>query len=146
MMYYSTKNYPPSIGLSCCFRQWKAESHCRLLHGYSLGFRFKFAARYLDANGWVVDFGGLKKLKDELVLRFDHKLIVASDDPDLTLLNALQSSGVANVYVVPCVGAEAFAAQMFGFASKLINNERVHVVSCECYEHDANSAICEEDK
>ena len=117
-----------------------------MLHGYALGFRFKFAAKYLDANGWVVDFGGLKKLKDELMLRFDHKLLVTRDDPYFEELMALDIVGAADVTTVDRVGAEAFAAQMFGFASNLLNDDRVTVISCECYEHDANSAICEVDK
>lgn len=144
-MYYSTKNYPPSLGLSTCFRQWAAESHCRWLHGYALGFRFKFAARYLDANGWVVDFGGLKALKDELVERYDHRLLVASDDPYRNHFEQLGENGLASVRIVSRVGAEAFAAEMYGFACKLINDDRVQVISCECYEHEANSAICEVD-
>jgi 6-pyruvoyltetrahydropterin/6-carboxytetrahydropterin synthase len=142
-MYYSTKNYPPSLGLSACFRQHGADSHCHLLHGYSLGFRFKFAATTLDRNGWVVDFGGLKKLKEELVLRFDHRLLVAYDDPYREQLLDLHGFGIANVAVVERTGCEAFAAQMFHFASSLVNDGRVECVSCECYEHDANSALYE---
>jgi len=32
----STKTYKATKGFSCCFRQFKATSHCRFLHGYSL--------------------------------------------------------------------------------------------------------------
>ena len=42
-MYQSTKTYGNDVGLSCTFRQWKADSHCNKLHGYSLGFRFSGA-------------------------------------------------------------------------------------------------------
>ena len=45
MMYQSTKTYGNDVGLSCTFRQWKADSHCNKLHGYSLGFRFVFEAQ-----------------------------------------------------------------------------------------------------
>ena len=48
MTYRVTKTYGNERGLSCAFRQWKAESHCRLIHGYSLGFRFVFEAETLD--------------------------------------------------------------------------------------------------
>ncbi|SVB70610.1 uncharacterized protein METZ01_LOCUS223464, partial [marine metagenome] len=27
-MYQSTKTYGNEVGLSCCFRQWRADSHC----------------------------------------------------------------------------------------------------------------------
>jgi 6-pyruvoyltetrahydropterin/6-carboxytetrahydropterin synthase len=143
-MYYSTKNYPPSLGLSAVFRQWRADSHCRRLHGYALGFRFRFAATSLDENGWVVDFGGLKKLKEVLVDQFDHRVLVARDDPQMELLLQLSEFDVASINVVERTGCEAFASWMFGVASAIVNDGRVRVISCECYEHEANSAIYEE--
>jgi 6-pyruvoyltetrahydropterin/6-carboxytetrahydropterin synthase len=143
-MYYSTKNYPPSSGFSCVFRQWQADSHCKFLHGYALGFRFKFAAKHLDKNGWVMDFGGLKALKEALVERFDHRLVIAEDDPFLMDLKALHHMKAADVFVMHKVGCEAFARHMFGVASELLDTDRVRVVSCECYEHEGNSAIYEE--
>ena len=45
---------------SCAFRQPKAESHCRFIHGYRLTAKFWFGANQLDKNNWVVDFGSLK--------------------------------------------------------------------------------------
>jgi 6-pyruvoyltetrahydropterin/6-carboxytetrahydropterin synthase len=55
-----TKSYPHELGLSCVFRQHRAESHCKLLHGYALAFTFVFGCTGTDENGWVFDFGGLK--------------------------------------------------------------------------------------
>ena len=62
----STKTYKSSKGFSCCFRQWKADSHCKYLHGYSLEISIQFEALNLDKRNWVVDFGGLKELEKEL--------------------------------------------------------------------------------
>ena len=61
--YESTKTYGNERGLSCCFRQWQADSHCSYLHGYSLGFRFTFETNELDKRNWVYDFGGCKWIK-----------------------------------------------------------------------------------
>ncbi|WP_225145649.1 MULTISPECIES: 6-carboxytetrahydropterin synthase [unclassified Bradyrhizobium] len=83
MTYLSTKTYGHETGLSATFRQWRALSHCRLLHGYSLSFRFEFEADTLDDKNWVVDFGGLKELKAILEHTFDHKTVVAADNPEL---------------------------------------------------------------
>ncbi len=140
----STKTYFPENGLSVCFRQWKAESHCHLLHGYALGFRFTFQATHLDARNWVVDFGGLKELKNKLEQFFDHKLVVAADDPQVEDFRRLAAFDMASVIVLATVGCEAFAKVGFDLASAIVNNERVRVVSCECFEHGANSAIYEE--
>ncbi len=62
-------------GLACVFRQPNADhSHCHLLHGYSLAFKFTFGCKELDNKNWAVDFGGLKPLKAWLEDQLDHKL------------------------------------------------------------------------
>src|SRR5688500_18070061 len=106
MAYRSSKVFGP---FSACFRQPGADSHCRLLHGYGLTFKLTFEADYLDDNNWVIDFGGLKEVKLILENTFDHKLIVANDDPQVKLMLELGSKGVADVTGLPAVGCEAFA-------------------------------------
>ena len=88
-MYQSIKTYGNERGLSCCFRQHRAHSHCNLLHGYSLGFRFTFEAATLDERNWVYDFGDCKWIKSFLDDTFDHTLVIASDDPELELFKEL---------------------------------------------------------
>ena len=81
MTYRVIKTYGNERGLSCAFRQWRADSHCRLIHGYSLGFRFTFEAKTLDDKNWVYDFGDMGFVKEFLEDNFDHILMVANDDP-----------------------------------------------------------------
>lgn len=154
----STKTYGAERGLSCTFRQWRADSHCRFLHGYALGFKFTFAANRLDERGWVVDFGGLKGLYDILERTFDHKLLVAADDPCRDLLAQLHEGRrdgegrmshigpCADVVIVPATGAEAFARMVFEAAEQWLKDAgfspRCWLHSVECREHGANSAIC----
>jgi 6-pyruvoyltetrahydropterin/6-carboxytetrahydropterin synthase len=145
MTFLSTKTYGPELGLSAVFRQWKANSHCNQLHGYSLGFRFTFEAKELDDRNWVMDFGGLKGLKAKLQQTFDHKLVVANDDPQFQVLLDLQEAGVADVMVVEAVGCEKFAELAALYAQTELEllglDKRVKVVEVECSEHGANSAI-----
>lgn len=147
MTHYSTKTYGHERGLSCVFRQPNAtHSHCSLLHGYSLGFRFKFACSELDDKNWVVDFGGLKKLKNWLEEMFDHTLVVDPYDPKLYELLQLQEKGLAKVVTLPGVGCEKFAEHAFDYADSLVKDltdGRCWCVSCECSEHGANSGIYE---
>ena len=147
MSYRSTKSYGHELGMSAAFRQWRADSHCNLIHGYALAFTFVFEASELDHRNWVVDFGGLGKLKDELKATFDHKLVVAQDDPQIETLLALRDKGLADVLVMNRVGCEAFAELACGYADAILREmgqwPRVHVVSCEVREHGANSAIFE---
>lgn len=99
----------------------------------------------LNSCNWVVDFGSLKSLKQRLEETFDHKLIVAEDDPEKDLLCSLAGMGVADVVVMEMVGCEAFARYAFKLAEGwLADNDlasRVIVRSVEVKEHGANSAI-----
>lgn len=145
MPYQSTKTYGHNIGLSACFRQPHANhSHCRFLHGYSLAFRFTFQAAELDERNWVVDFGGLKPLKKWLEDNFDHKVVLDSKDWALDNFRALEDAGLAELNILDGVGVEKFAEHAFNKAQEIVHemsNGRCWVVSCECAEHGANSAI-----
>ena len=144
-MYRSTKTYGNEVGLSCCFRQWRADSHCNKLHGYSLGFRFTFEAAQLDERNWVYDFGDCNWIKEYLQRKFDHKLVVARDDPineDEFLHTTL--SNIADIRYMDNVGSEKFAESVFNHVAPKIEKEtkgRVSLFSVECFEHGANSAI-----
>lgn len=150
--FYSTKNYGNDRGLSCAFRQWRStHSHCSLLHGYSLGFKLIFECDTLDERNWVMDFGGLKEFKNWLEQTFDHTTVIAEDDPEFQTLMLLDGK-VADVRVMPAVGAERFAEMAYNKMSEILNNQiisgealnpTVRVKSVECYEHGANSAIYE---
>ncbi len=151
--FYSTKTYGNDRGLSCAFRQWRAtHSHCSLIHGYSLGFKLVFECESLDERNWVMDFGGLKKFKNWLEDMFDHKLVIAKDDPKLEELKKLEEQGLAEIRIVNSVGAERFAEMAWHKMTEILIqqvednsslNPTVKVKSVECFEHGANSAIFE---
>lgn len=142
----STKSYGHNLGFSCAFRQWRAESHCKYVHGYALAFSFTFAADFVDRCGWVVDFGGLKSLKGLLEQCFDHTLLVAIDDPHLPVFQSMHENGIANVHIVPATGCEAFARMVYDMTAQWLKDAgfapRCWLVSVEVSEHGANSAIC----
>lgn len=144
-LYRSTKTYDHSEGLSCCFRQWRAShSHCRLLHGYALAFKFTFACSELDERNWCFDFGGLKPVKAWLHGMFDHTLVVAQDDPALPQFEELANGGLVELRVLPAVGCEATAAFVFEHVSRFVAEQtqgRVWLEAVEVREHGGNSAI-----
>lgn len=147
-MFLSTKTYGHEAGLSATFRQWRATSHCRFLHGYALSFEFIFEAKHKDERNWVVDFGSLKPLKQALEFWFDHKLVVAEDDPDIAHFKWLNEvpHKLAQVVVLPNVGCEAFAEHAFRLAEAIVNDGRVRIKSVRCAEHAGNSAIYTEER
>ena len=144
-MHKSTKTYGHHEGLSCVFRQPNADhSHCSLLHGYALSFRFEFGCNELDERNWVVDFGGLKELKQWLKDSFDHKTVLDTEDPKKGLIEALVPEGIAEVVYFDGVGCEKFAEHALKKADEIvqrITGGRCYCISCEVSEHGANSAI-----
>lgn len=145
MAYRSTKFYGHDLGLSCAFRQWRAHSHCRLVHGYALAFKFTFEAQELDDTNWVVDFGGLKSLKQLLIDTFDHKVIVAEDDPYMHWFELGAELGTLELVKLPSAGCEKFAEYTYEVAEQWLKDAgfspRCRLVSVEVMEHGANSAI-----
>tara|TARA_B110000467_G_scaffold152244_1_gene161404 strand:- start:11 stop:454 length:444 start_codon:yes stop_codon:yes gene_type:complete len=144
MKYESTKTFGNDRGLSCCFRQWRADSHCNLIHGYSLGFKFTFEADTLDDRNWVYDFGDCKWIKLFLEDNFDHTLVIASDDPRLGKFKELYDTGLARLKVIHGVGCEKFSEFVFQYVSPIVMKQtlqRVKLKSVEVFEHGANSAI-----
>jgi 6-pyruvoyltetrahydropterin/6-carboxytetrahydropterin synthase len=145
-MYRSTKTFGHEVGLSCAFRQWRANSHCNKLHGYALSFTFTFEADELDARNWVVDFGSFSDLRDRLKYWFDHTTVVASDDPLIWFFRDADQLGLLSLRELDSVGCEAFAATAFYLATGWLQGQaglrpRVRLVSVEVREHGANSAI-----
>lgn len=143
-MHFVTKTYGHEIGLSTCFRQHAAHSHCRFLHGYALAVKITFSATQLDHRNWVVDFGSMKVFKRWLEVRFDHTLLVAEDDPEKEAFMGLWHKGLAKVVIVPAVGCEAFAKLIFEGAESWLRDNghmpRCAVDRVEVSEHGANSA------
>ena len=140
-----TKKYGHERGLSAAFRQWRADSHCRFMHGYSLEFEFVFGANELDENNWVVDFGGLKLLETWLRENFDHKTLVAFDDPKFSIFEEMNESEVIDIVTVEATGCEMFAKMAMEYSTELIEKiygDRCWVDSVTVREHGANSATC----
>lgn len=138
-MYRVTKNYGHNRGFSCAFRQWSADSHCKNLHGYSLGFKIVLESPALDINNWVYDFGNFEFLDKWLSENFDHTLLIAKDDPEFELLMSLNNI-TAKVVVLDKISCEYFAEMTFKFIQQSLAKLDVEVVSVEVSEHESNSA------
>jgi 6-pyruvoyltetrahydropterin/6-carboxytetrahydropterin synthase len=153
-MHYSSKTYGHEQGLSACFRQWKAQSHCAQLHGYALSVGLIFQAAILDSRNWVVDFGALKPLKVEIERLLDHRTIIAEDDPKLPMFRDMHDAGIINLLIMPAVGCEAFAQHIYDMTEDFLGEFylpklkeagikppiRLAVTSVEVREHGANGA------
>lgn len=140
-------------GFSTVFRQWKADgTHCRFLHGYGTSVKIWFEGD-LDERNWVWDFGGMKRAKGTIDgmspkawfdYLLDHTFIVAEDDPYKESFLKMDEAGVAQVRVIPAVGAERFAEYIYNKVQPFIDEEtggRVKIARVEFREHEKNNAI-----
>ncbi len=140
-LYTSTKKFS---GFPCTHRQWRAESHCRFVHGYSREFYFEFACNERTVEGWVVDFGGLKDVKQLLEHTFDHTFLTASDDPELGTWRQLDSRGIIQLRILPNPSMEGTAEWVYQQVDKMVRNStqgRAWVTLVEVRENEKNSAI-----
>ena len=122
------------------------------MHGYGVSFRVWFEGG-LDDRNWVWDFGGMKRAQTKIDgmnpkawmdYMFDHTILVAKDDPMLSLINELEHNKIAQVRVIPATGAERFAQYVFEKINAFVQEEtegRVKVAKVEFREHGKNSAI-----
>jgi 6-pyruvoyltetrahydropterin/6-carboxytetrahydropterin synthase len=146
MKYISTKTYT-QIG-PVAYRQWRADSHCRFIHGYALSFHFEFESDTLDARNWTLDFGGLRVLKEKLEDWFDHKLLVAQDDPQYAELIKLGDQKLAQITVVAKTGCEGIAEFLYEYINTIMlpsfgagEAERVWCCRVEVRETNSNMAM-----
>jgi len=140
-MYRVTKKFGHDRGYSCAFRQWNAQSDCKYIHGYSLAFEVGLSSNQLNEHNWVYDFGDFNFLKEWLQNNFDHKLILAQDDPELEQLAKLNQVS-ANIVIVPKISCEAFAQMTYDFIDDHIKSlgHKIMVEYVTVSEHQANSA------
>lgn len=146
MKYISTKEYK-QIG-PVAYRQWRADSHCKHLHGYALSFKFEFECDELDVRNWAMDYGGLKPLKSLLEDWFDHTLLVAEDDPMHDELVHLGKLGLAKITEVEKTGCEGIADFLYEYINTIFmpnygkeEAKRLWCCKVEVRETDANMAM-----
>lgn len=140
-LFRSKKTFKP---LSVAFRNWRATSHCNLIHGYGLVPTLYFVSASLDDLGWVMDYGGFKQLYASFEEKFDHKLVVAADDPELVSFQQIEKLKMAELTILPLVSTEYFAHHMMVMTKGWMKNnsirDSVQLEKVILEEHQFNAA------
>ena len=147
--YTSTKEYIDAF--PCAYRQWRADSHCNLNHGYSFSMKFYFGTNDLDVRNWAADYGGLKELKKILEDQFDHTTLVSADDPELEFYKEMERRKLAKLTILPRVGCESLADMLYKYVNGVYipemwgpaEAERLWCYRVEVRETQANMAFRE---
>lgn len=138
----STKSY---YNYPCAHRQFRHDGNCAKIHGYSRSFHFKFAAKTLTKEGFVVDYGDLKELKSHLDFMYDHTLVLDIDDPYMEDFRKLEEAGVCDIRTQPLgPGMEGTAHYLTEWTDRWLRQKsrgRAWVVSVEARENEKNSSI-----
>lgn len=120
------------------------DGHCKLIHGHNWSFTITFAARETDINGFIVDFGKLLLLKEELYVLFDHTLVLNEGDQIAAELAAfLTQRHIANVRLLPDCSCEGIAKFVFDLSDSFVRQatgDRAHVQSVAVQEDSKNQA------
>lgn len=147
MSFQSTKRIGP---ISTGHRQWKAENHCKFIHGYGRTVEFTFEGE-LDDKTWVFDFGNCKWIKKEIEEAWDHKTLIASNDPMLEEILKIEKMGLLQVTIMDVTkghspgieGSCKWAYDTFNPRVMELTDNRVRIKKIRIWEHENNSAIIE---
>ena len=143
MKFKSTKRFGP---ITTGHRQWRDKGHCSYIHGYGRYVRLTFEATQLDERGWVMDFGDLKDVKSWIESEWDHRTLIAADDPAIPELKTLEEVGGINLNILPegyLPGIEESCRYLYDKLSPMIQrktNNRVEITRVEIWETEKNQA------
>jgi len=120
------------------------DGHCRLIHGHNWSFEITFVAAATDENGFIMDFGKLKGLRDIFGRTFDHTFVLNADDPMLDdFKEFVQQHGIDNIVPIKDCSCEGVAKLVWQLSNSFAVKEtsgRVRVQRVIVYEDSKNSA------
>ena len=141
MKFKSTKRFGP---IKTGHRQWRDRGHFSFIHGYGRYVRLTFEASELDERGWVMDFGDLKDVKGWIEDEWDHRTLIADDDPLIPQLKELEDMGGIDLNILPegyYPGIEESCRYLYDMINPMIKektNNRVEITRVECWETEKN--------
>ena len=127
-------------GYPCSHRQWRDDGRCAFLHGYDRWIQMEWQGER-DYRGWVVDFGGLKELKQTFEHQFDHTCLIAEDDPYMSIWQQLHDENVIDMRIMdPTIeGMTLWVAEKVQQWTQE-NYETTKLIRVTCFENEKNSA------
>jgi 6-pyruvoyltetrahydropterin/6-carboxytetrahydropterin synthase len=123
-------------------RQHRHDGHCARIHGHNWAVGVTFGCHEVDANGFVVDFGKVKYLRDWLAEHLDHACLFNEDDPLRKQLLAAAPECWKS-YVVKDCSCEGLARHLYDVFDRMVRDQtqgRAFVVAVEVAEDSKNSA------
>ena len=123
-MFTCTKSYKD---IPMAHRQHRHSGHCAYIHGHNWTIKLTFECRELDSNGFVIDFGQLKYIKDWIDHHLDHACLFNEDDPQRLELEK-QQAALFKFYILPCCSSEGLAHHLFQVFDQMVQVKSQHRV------------------
>lgn len=123
-------------------RQHHHQGHCRFIHGHNWAITLTFACRETDENGFVIDFGGLKFIKQWLGKNLDHACVLNEDDPQRDHLLS-QLDGMIKPLIVENCSSEGLARHFHAVFDEMVRDQtegRVWIQGIEVREDSRNAS------
>ncbi|PTX91850.1 6-carboxytetrahydropterin synthase [Verrucomicrobia bacterium LW23] len=123
-------------------RQHLHPGPCSRIHGHNWAIKITFACSHFDNNGFVVDFGNLKYIKEYFDEHLDHACIFSNHDPLAHSIISSSPKGIFKPYWVDNASCEGIAQHLYLKISELVEaNEgnRVWINELELHEDEKNS-------
>lgn len=124
-------------------RQHRHDGHCAFIHGHNWSFTLTFGCTELDANGFVIDFGKLRYIRDWIDANLDHACLFNNDDPLADILIAAGNGKAWKAYRIDCCSCEGLARHLFDVFDRMVRENtggRAFLVAIEVAEDSRNSA------
>lgn len=121
-----------------------------MLRAHNLTVKVIFESHTLSDDRRVIhtDSDCIKEFSKMLENTWREKTIVSLDDPEIAIFKALDTKGLIKLSLLPDVGAELFATEMFNwFKVWLVNSElikQVDVRAVEVVENPFSSSLYSE--
>ncbi len=123
-------------------RQHRHAGHCSLIHGHNWTITLTFGCNKIDENGFVIDFGQLKYIKNWIDENLDHACVFNKDDPELNHLLG-NAKNLFKSYLVENCSSEGLAQHLYPIFDTMVRQkteERAYVIEIEIEEDSKNSA------
>lgn len=123
-------------------RQHRHDGHCAFVHGHNWTIGVVFGCHEREENGFVVDFGKVKFLKQWIDQNLDHACVFSEDDPLREQLVSVGGREAWKPYVVKNCSCEGMAEHLYPIFDRLVREAtdgRAFVVEIEVTEDSKNS-------
>lgn len=144
-VFVTTKKFE---GVYCSYRRWKSPyAYDKRLRAHTLTIKVVFESHSLGEDKRVIHFDNdcFTEFNKLLVKSWRDCTIVSLDDPELPIFKAMEAKGLIKLSLLPEIGAEMFAHEIFNWFKVWLTNsdliKQVDVRAVEVVENDFSSSL-----